>query len=426
MNLLIEAQQNTVGLSTPKEVVADMLKLLPDVFWKNPNLHILEVNVKNFAFRDAIVERIQKAQGISENQVIMSMYRGVTLSKEHCLLLNKKYPGVYVYLAPGDVERLEEVVRLRLKDMQFDLVVGNPPYNNDAYIDFVLQGHHLSIKYDLWITPAKWQAKSGKKNDDMRGLADYIAELVYYKNSKDIFDIALDGGISYFRADQDVCDCHLVNKIGDKSIEGVVHDLTTFDLELIKILPKLGSSRLLDSDCFSPEKSYYCSLESADPKLVVDDSSPYRLVNQKYNIGIPKYKCSHFESIDMYKCYATHYMNTGTNYFKLRPYEVSTRGNILLYFGTEEQCDSALSFYSSRLVRYLSISSGLGSVCQECFRFVPYPGTFDKVYEDRPVDGYIPDANGEYIDTDGVRHCSLYVKYGLSEDDIGIVEGIFS
>lgn len=28
--------------------------------------------------------------------------------------------------------------------MDFDVVVGNPPYNNDMYLDFVMIGHELA------------------------------------------------------------------------------------------------------------------------------------------------------------------------------------------------------------------------------------------------------------------------------------------
>lgn len=45
--------------------------------------------------------------------------------------------------------------------MKFDVVIGNPPYNNDLYLDFVQLGHQLSSNYVCMITPAKWQAKGG-------------------------------------------------------------------------------------------------------------------------------------------------------------------------------------------------------------------------------------------------------------------------
>ena len=83
--------------------------------------------------------------------------------------------------------------------MQFDVVAGNPPYNNDAYLDFVTMGHLLARKYDLWITPAKWQAKGGQKNEDFRAnIVPYMSKIVYYPDANDLYDIAEVDGISFF------------------------------------------------------------------------------------------------------------------------------------------------------------------------------------------------------------------------------------
>jgi len=41
--------------------------------------------------------------------------------------------------------------------VEFDTVVGNPPYNGGWDIDFVIRGFNLSKSYVLMITPAKWQ-----------------------------------------------------------------------------------------------------------------------------------------------------------------------------------------------------------------------------------------------------------------------------
>ena len=71
--------------------------------------------------------------------------------------------------------------------MQFDTVIGNPPYNNDLYIPFVELGHQTAVSYTLMITTAKWQAKGGKKNEDFRAnIVPCMREIAYYPNEKDI------------------------------------------------------------------------------------------------------------------------------------------------------------------------------------------------------------------------------------------------
>lgn len=88
--------------------------------------------------------------------------------------------------------------------MKFDVVIGNPPYNNDLYLDFVQLGHLLSSKYTVMITPAKWQAKTdGKpassktpdKNEQFRkNIVPYMSDIVNYRNATELFEIAEWGG----------------------------------------------------------------------------------------------------------------------------------------------------------------------------------------------------------------------------------------
>jgi len=33
---------------------------------------------------------------------------------------------------------LKDAIKEKFKQMDFDVVVGNPPYNNDMYLDFVM------------------------------------------------------------------------------------------------------------------------------------------------------------------------------------------------------------------------------------------------------------------------------------------------
>lgn len=85
------------------------------------------------------------------------------------------------------------------KNMKFNLVIGNPPYNNDLYIDFVYLAKALSSKYVCMITPAKWQGKGGEKNEAFRkDIVPYMSNIVYYPSAGDLFDITSVGGITYF------------------------------------------------------------------------------------------------------------------------------------------------------------------------------------------------------------------------------------
>lgn len=88
--------------------------------------------------------------------------------------------------------------------MKFDVVIGNPPYNKDIYLDFVTLGHTLASKYDCWITPAKWQAKETLKDSEFRNrIVPYIRSLIFYPSCSDIFEIKIVDGITIYLVDKE-------------------------------------------------------------------------------------------------------------------------------------------------------------------------------------------------------------------------------
>lgn len=63
--------------------------------------------------------------------------------------------------------------------MNIDVVIGNPPYNNDIYIPFVEMRYNLASTCSVFITPAKWQAKGGEKNEAFReNIVPYMSKIV--------------------------------------------------------------------------------------------------------------------------------------------------------------------------------------------------------------------------------------------------------
>lgn len=86
-------------------------------------------------------------------------------------------------------------------NMKFDVIIGNPPYNNDVYIPFVLLGKKLVKPGGCmsFITPAKWQAKAGALNDAFRDqIVPYMSKITYWPYTKDLFDATVGGGITWY------------------------------------------------------------------------------------------------------------------------------------------------------------------------------------------------------------------------------------
>jgi site-specific DNA-methyltransferase (adenine-specific) len=102
-----------------------------------------------------------------------------------------------------------------MRDMKFDVIVGNPPYQIDSdgntrtkpiYQKFVEKAIDMNPRYVLMITPSRWFAGGlGLDAYRSRMLNDHrLATVVDYPQSKDCFPgVKIRGGVSYFLWDRE-------------------------------------------------------------------------------------------------------------------------------------------------------------------------------------------------------------------------------
>ena len=148
----------------------------------------------------------------------------------------------YALIHTDDVEA--RVAELFGENMQFDVIIGNPPYQIAAdeagqnvmpiYNLFVEQAKNLSPRYITMVTPSRWMA-GGKYLDEFRStmLNDArISTLVDYPNSAELFpNVDLKGGVSYFLWDAEhdgPCACSLVR--AGEVVGPVRRSLNEFDV----------------------------------------------------------------------------------------------------------------------------------------------------------------------------------------------------
>lgn len=126
-----------------------------------------------------------------------------------------------------------------LKDMQFDVIVGNPPYQTSTsghgaqastiYHHFVRRAVDLEPKYVAMITPSRWFAGGF-------GLDDFRTEMINDRRLRSIIDnpklfdcfpgVEIKGGVSYFLWDRDHDgDCEFSTRIDGTIVSTMKRDL---------------------------------------------------------------------------------------------------------------------------------------------------------------------------------------------------------
>ena len=369
----------------------------PDVF-KNPSFKFLDIYTKSGIFLLLLYEVLMEnlADTIADesersNHILSNMLYGISPSSELALVSRKTLYGNWSTV--GNIKYLQGYKDKVKKDfkgmdkelgtMKFDVVIGNPPYNNDVYLDFVTLAHQLSSKYTCMITPAKWQAKGGEKNEKFRrDIVPYMSHIVYYPDTLDIFSVDSQGGISYFLINKNkpkkrVLEtyCNVQKLFETDGAEDISDETLTilYNQKIRDIVHKLGNYRQLR-----------CTNTAIDGKYNVAITNVYSEKN-----------CT---------------SKQGQAYVTISPYIVMTNyrknadTSFLDSFKTEDEARSYISYLETKFIRFMFLMAKTSLHMQSDFswRFVPDPGPFDHIFTDE----------------------ELYQKYNLTPDEINIIESV--
>lgn len=175
-------EKKDAKIFTPPHIVKEMINDLPEEVW-NKHTTFLDICCKSGIFLYEIYQKLMETYALIEefpdkrdrrNYIISNQLFGIA-PDQFCQLQSTRV--VYGYMELNrhiiTIKNYETIMRNADKTFLyntlqkefnmkgFGVVIGNPPYNNDAYLDFVTLGHSLASKYTMMITPAKWQAKGG-------------------------------------------------------------------------------------------------------------------------------------------------------------------------------------------------------------------------------------------------------------------------
>lgn len=322
----------------------------------------------------------------------------------------------------------------RLKEMKFDVIIGNPPYQlsdggNGAsarplYNLFVEQAKRLNPRYLTMIIPSRWFA-GGKGLDEFREsiLNDSrVRKIVDYTNAKDCFPgISLGGGVNYFLWDRDhegTCEFTNIHDGRISTKERVLNKYSVFVRynEAISIIEKILNSDFQSISKLVSSRNPF-GIPSFERGIDKDFPSSIKLYSSKGQSFIEKQKIITNKDIIskwkimMSKVTSEHAGEANKDgQFKvistvqvLTPKEVCTDSYLVIGSFDNLFCaNNLLAYLKTRFVRFLLLQAVSSiNLSKDKFCFVP-----------------LQNFNEEWTDE------KLYKKYGLTQEEIDFIESM--
>ena len=357
-------------------------------------------------------------------------------------LLNSKLTENYAY---EFIHGMSEGVN---KNMKFDVIIGNPPYQlnigNDGgnsskaraiYHRFFDQAVKLRPEYVVLITPSRWMTRSveGISNDwiDKTIRSNHFVEINDFMDSKDVFPgVDIPGGVNYFLySDKYNGKCKYVlykngkvqfemfDKLDSLELGFVVRDPIA-NVIIKKIINVSGKEYFRGERSFesmvSPKDFFTNKTLLTSKWRDYSDKSSTRKIKLYLNKQIhgrdyafidygqiPK----NHESIKLHKVYISAAYGDLNSVigkpFYGEPNSVCSQTYLLIGYNpddplTYEECQSVISYINTRFFRYLvSIKKKTQNGSRMVYQLVPKVD-FDRDWDDE----------------------ALFIKFGLSQDEI--------
>ncbi|NWK94702.1 restriction endonuclease [Sphingobium lactosutens] len=316
-------------------------------------------------------------------------------------------------------------------DMQFDVIIGNPPYQLDdggfgtsaapIYQMFVEQALALEPKYAIFVTPSRWMT-GGKGLDKFREqmLADkHLRVIVDYPKLYEAFPgVKIRGGISYFLWDGDYQGPCQFQTIWDGQPTGpaVARHLNAYDVlvrrnEAVPILEKVKAAGepTLDSRVSSGKPFGFRTFFHGKPSAAGLKDAVKLFGSQKVSWIERSQIATNPQWIDEWKVLMTAVQGTSaaveTKFLSkpiiAEPGTACTETYLVAgHFDNEAAARNYAGYLRTRFVRFLvSLRKVTQHATRDVYAFVP----------DLPLDQPWSDEN-------------LYQRYGLTAEEIAFIE----
>lgn len=322
--------------------------------------------------------------------------------------------------------------------MKFDIIIGNPPYQESTgsglnesgavalFDSFIEAGIDITASKLCMITPSKWM--SGNQSNYVRLrkrllLDGHLEKMIDYFNPKDIFPrLEIAGGVSYFLYNKDyIGKCEFTTIM---NTESEINYISKRKFNCDTIIPRHAVAediinKIGKIDDNSKLSTYiYKNLWKLPTNFV--GSSEKRISDTDIKIVTPKQ--DYYEPmedkpfLDTYKVMFTRVVNGSTFLINskkkilsslniLKPGEICNASYMVLPgIKTLEYAENFKTYLETKFVRFLVLQTLFGiGLTPDRFQFVP-----------------IQDFTKQWTDKE------LYTKYSLTEDEIKFIENIIA
>jgi len=325
-------------------------------------------------------------------------------------------------------------------EMQFDVVIGNPPYQlgqsggeavggfaMPIYQDFVKAAKSLDPRFVVMVTPSRWFA-GGRGLDEYRRemLADRrMRALVDFPNASEAFPgTQIKGGVSYFLWDSAWSDaCHVTTIHGDKpTAPPMSRYLGAYDVlvrrneavpileKVLKVNKKDGIGNLAAKVSAIQPFSIRTNFRGAETSKGIE--MPVRLIGNGVDSFIARADVPRNDAwIDQWKVLLGRAYGAGDS-FPHQIYNHPLIGGpgtactetylVISRFKKEAEANHFAAYLRTRFVRFLvSLRKNTQDIYNERFQFVP----------DLPM-------HGEWADE------ALYKKYGITNAEVAFIDSM--
>lgn len=320
-------------------------------------------------------------------------------------------------------------------DMQFDVIIGNPPYqmrggaggssDSSIYHLFVQQALALDPRYAVFVTPSRWMA-GGRGLDEFRARmlgGGHLRNLTDFPDSGDAFPgVQIKGGICYFlwdAAHSGTCDVtrvaggeeYLQRKRKLNEFDVFVRDERAVGI-LRKVLAKKEPS-VLELVSGDTPFGIATNFEGWTEKNGSGKIALHLIEKSKRNVGFMKRSDIHknADAIDVWKVLVPKAYGAGETF----PHQILGKGIVaappsactqsylaIAPFQSERAAQSFASYYRSRLFRFLV---SLRKITQDALR-----STYT----------WVPQQPWNRRWTDEL----LYEKYGITKAEVAFIESM--